>query len=183
MREKGAISLIAILIIGAIVGVAGGGTYAILGEQRAGTVELGDFIDRAGFTSVTYEQGKPPVQALMVMQRVEFDVGGKTDTVKFTLGGEEILSLRVPRIQGKWDGSFTAKVQSALYEFGVERSLGHKPDGVLSNNAELEKRTFELVEENNETHITPANKEQKFTYFHFIAQSRSSATPNVGRAC
>jgi len=42
---------------------------------------------------------------------------------------------------------------------------------------------FELVEENNETHITPANKEQKFTYFHFIAQSRSSATPNVGRAC
>ena len=27
---------------------------------------------------------------------------------------------------------------------------------------------FELVEEKNEVHITPANKEQKFTYFHFI---------------
>ena len=27
---------------------------------------------------------------------------------------------------------------------------------------------FELLEERNETHITPANKEQQFTYFHFI---------------
>jgi len=27
---------------------------------------------------------------------------------------------------------------------------------------------FELLEERNETHMTPTNKEQRFTYFHFI---------------
>ena len=33
--------------------------------------------------------------------------------------------------------------------------------------AELGK-DFKLIEERNEVHITPANKEQKFTYFRFI---------------
>jgi hypothetical protein len=35
---------------------------------------------------------------------------------------------------------------------------------------------FELVEEINEVHITPANKEQKFTYFHFIRTLKNEKT-------
>jgi ubiquinone/menaquinone biosynthesis C-methylase UbiE len=35
---------------------------------------------------------------------------------------------------------------------------------------------FELVEERNETHITPANKEQKFIYFRFIRKAADNET-------
>ncbi len=35
---------------------------------------------------------------------------------------------------------------------------------------------FELVEEINEVHITPANKEQKFTYFRFIRTLKNEKT-------
>lgn len=35
---------------------------------------------------------------------------------------------------------------------------------------------FKLLEEVNEIHITPANKEQKFMYFRFIRQSENSTT-------
>ena len=30
---------------------------------------------------------------------------------------------------------------------------------------------FALLEERNETHVTPANKEQAFTYFHFVIKN------------